>query len=505
MTKEKKQKLVKTVGGGMAPPSVCVKISNKYHIKDVDCVLVDDEWVAHSNKFLRFDSRSQMWRLANKHMLYHGVVAINDGVLQMGYYSPCVYTQCLVKSTFERDNEDASWRANVSDVMSSELFKNNPDYIEIYESDQQTFISKQDAIRLRIKPGRKSVFAFNNQGYNIEECLDFHSKEKLYKESIIPIDNSVKKMSKILGDVTFGVEVETTLGILPRQLCNKLGIVICKDGSINYSPEYTSVKYSGEKGMQALKILFEELEPRTITNESCSLHYHFGNIRTDREFLIALHKLYYNIQGELFLMFPYYKREHYGLKKKNYNQQLPNIISNYNFSQNNYKEFVNIQYNKLYSWTNDGQNACIDFNRKNNNHVKGNQKWNISKRYSICNFVNMMFSQRRTIEMRLHHGTTNKTKALNWFFICLATIKFAEKYSTKILTDQWFEYDLKSILHDIYPNTSTRPIADYLGAYIDNRRKFHEDCFNLGDKLSKAEYSKEQNFTFTHSGLTHII
>lgn len=347
-------------------------------------------------------------------------------------------------------------------------------------------------------------FHFEKQGYNIEECADFVEQKQNYAAFNPIIERSTLRVSKLLGDISFGCESETECGILPHTIKNQLGVVICKDGSIEYSPEYVTVPYSGAKGLQSLKNFFTELETRCTTNHKCSLHYHFGNTRKDREYVLALYKLFHDIQGELFRMLPYYKKYYKGYKKQNYTKPLVNIIPIYDKNGNeSYKSYINKTYMELFKYLNSGLPASADYNRKNHHHSQGNTKWNISTRYSALNFIPMIFSNRETVEFRMLQGTINKTKGLNWFFICLAILKYADKNSTRILTDLYKENTLKEVL-SIYPESSNFQLSEYLYAYYINRVSYHENRIKNGDLLSEREYTDEKDFRFTAMGITDI-
>lgn len=177
-------------------------------------------------------------------------------------------------------------------------------------------------------------------------------------------------------------EIETKLGNLPSYYQSQLGIIICKDGSIGYTPEFVTVPYSGAKGLNSLHKLFTELNKRCTTDHNCSLHYHIGTIRKDREFLIALWILYSHIQNDLHAMLPYYKTNPSGVKSKNYCEFLnKNMFDNYlGDSKLTHQEKVNASYHALYNWILEGTNPSKTFNRKSRKHPNGSQKWNLHSR-----------------------------------------------------------------------------------------------------------------------------
>lgn len=483
---------VTTISGNIISVKDCKKINNQYYQKNVDCVLIGEKWYAKSKIGIKYDNNKKIWCYDKYNYLTCGIIGYENDDFVQGWYTPDIYENCQIRL----DAHHLFWCIS-PDVLPEEHF------VELLGQINRTYISKKFAQAQGIRMNEIGRFTFKDQGYNIEECLDFRQKLNAYAESPLKIEKSTIRRSRLLEGVTFGAEVETTAGIIPIQIQNKLGIVICKDGSIGYTPEYTTVPYSGAKGLQALKSLFIELEKRCQTNDSCSLHYHFGNIRNDREYLLAFYKMFTTVQSELFLMLPYYKREHYNLKNKNYNKFLLNLVPFYSSNEfKSYKSFITHLYRELYTWLNDGVPCGVEYNRKNKLHAAGSAKWNRSRRYFACNFINMIFSDRKTIEFRLSHAVLNSTKGINWFFICLALIKFADKNSSKILTDPSFSYTLKDVF-DVYPNGSLFPMSDYLYAYFQNRKQYHANCKSNGDAMSRNE-CREINYTFTHSGITEL-
>ncbi len=297
--------------------------------------------------------------------------------------------------------------------------------------------------------------------------------------------------------------------MLPSYLTNQLGVIICKDGSINYTPEFVTVVLKGAKGLQTLQNLFMELNKRCTTDYSCSLHYHFGNIRTDREFIVAVYKLYCDVQKDLHAMLPYYKTNPAGIKKedKNYCQFLDKglVLRHLNTSLP-YKEKINSASNAIHTWLLEGNNPCREYNRKNKFHPNGRTKWNLHSRYFSLNFLNMFASPRNTMEFRSHHAVLSPTKALNWFFICAAIIKYAEANSARIIL-QNEPFKLSDVI-DYYGKTFKTPFAigvsEYLNAYVDHRQDFFSRKTMEGDKIVKSDY-EEKDYVFAYKGLSGVF
>ena len=135
------------------------------------------------------------------------------------------------------------------------------------------------------------------------------------------------------------------------------------------------------------------------------------------------------------------------------------------------------------------------YNRKTKVHPNGQNKWNYDSRYYIINFVNMFLSKRNTIEFRLHHSVISPIKNINWFFICVAIIKYAEKNSFKILNSD------RISLNEIINVFEDKEIANYLNAYIDNRKDYFGSCDQEDDCHLDAN---EKDFQFKFGNIDSI-
>lgn len=361
-------KYVDTHFGIKALLTDCKKLNGEYYIKDVDCVCIGDKWYLKTEPYVAYDSETEEWTIDKSGRLIKGVVGVGlDGVFIRGLFSKNKYNNCVVY-----DYTGTNHQCRDYNFLDKNL------YSEVLNQKIMTFTHRNHIDKF--DKGLEK-FNFEKQGYNIEECVDFGEKKQNYANFKTKIENSTLKISKLLGDITFGCESETDRGLFPTTIQNQLGVVICKDGSIGYSPEYVTVPYSGAKGLQSLKNFFLELDKRCSTNYTCSLHYHFGNTRKDREFIIALYKLFHDIQDELFRMLPYYKKYYKGHKKQNYSKSLSNIIPMYDKNgYKNYKEYVNKTYGELFKFLNMNNSPSPDFNRRNHHHANGNTKWNIPTR-----------------------------------------------------------------------------------------------------------------------------
>ena len=126
--------------------------------------------------------------------------------------------------------------------------------------------------------------------------------------------------------------------------------------------------------------------------------------------------------------------------------------------------------------------------------------------YHLVNFNNLVFSNARTWEFRIHNGTFSFTKIVNWLFICIAITTFAEKYSKEIISRK-----LKPSLDDILDGYKTSfgwfNFEDALGSEIAEYRK---DAIKIANKkqdwrATNIEFGEvDKNFKFSNGVIDNI-
>ncbi len=176
-----------------------------------------------------------------------------------------------------------------------------------------------------------------------------------------------------------------------------------------------------------------------------------------------------------------------------------------------YEKYVNDNITKIFYWLSQnmngsGYNPGAECNRKQQTHPVS-QKWNRKNRYHWVNLMNSMFSERNTIEFRLHTPTVNSQKTINWLFICNAIVRYAILNSRTILMS-----NKKISLDDVmeyYGNTFRVPQADflsrYLKAYIQERKEYFAADFKKGNVMSKEEMLTDKQYEFKFENVTHLF
>jgi len=349
-----------------------------------------------------------------------------------------------------------------------------------------------------------------------KESLNYDSKDilehymKNYDENYKPvITPAVEKFSPIIEDLTFGLEFETTKGIIPNNKLSILPLIPLRDGSIE-GLEYVTIPLSGKKGVQAIIDSVIELDKRTEYNNSCSLHYHIGNIPRTPEFILAFYKVISNFQDELFELFPLYKKYNFGVKRKSYSKPFP-----FNLINSQLEPSIDCtneaQLNKNFKVLFDYFAEIIPFEAYNYdldkvlNHPldeRGQAKWNINTRYYAVNFIPLIFGNKKTIEFRIHTPTYNIDKILNFLFINSYLINYTKKNYAEILSNPklLLRKDLNSFISDyiyqskLLSNNDKDTLVQYHIDYVNTRKDFIYNFNTKGDITGNEDLIKFNSF-----------
>lgn len=491
---------VTTVRGDTEYRRNCKHIGGKYYVMERDCFCINGKWYRYDGGNIIFDSERGLWiHKSEGSRLVRGIVGIENGSPVLGYFTPNPYNNVQVYT-----NKYGLQTGLNSDFLEDQGFFEDPAYSTWYCKKELSSadLKKRQAIR----NGR----GFTDRGYNIEENEDdFEKKVENFKNYDLPISTKAKTFAKYLGENTFGAEIEISEGNYPSDLQNRYGVVICRDGSIDGGPELVTIPMSGAKGIQALSNIGDTLYTRGNISLACSFHVHIGNVPTDKLFLTAFWLLCRKIQDELFTMFPGYKTNPSGVKKKNYNQKL-NRIGIYTLqdtSKEAYQAYLVDCYAKMFNFLSEGRMSLDQFDRRTREHPIA-RKWDRKNRYFWSNLMNMFFTHRNTLEFRLHTPTTNPTKMINWLFICVAIVRYAERHAKTIITsdDQISVKQVLNVFRELYPrDKNAKLLGEYLYAYFKERQKSFAKDMEKGDKVSEWDMIQDKDYTFEYEGLTGLV
>lgn len=361
---------IKTHNGKIEYKIHCVLIGKKYYVKDIDCFKRNDSWSIADKMFYDYELKKEV---SSTHGLIEGIVNVNiiDNSFTMGFFTPnisknvdCIYVY--------------GGALKQSICISADIFLKNTNFVESLHDNM--FFSKES---LKINSfsnhfRRTTRYTNLSENYVYEQSDILENVTNSFNKNNMVIEPNIKKLGSVFEDLTFGCEIELSSGKLPERFLYSNGLVLCKDGSINYTPEYVTIPLNGAKGIQSIKNTFLELNKRAITNKDCSLHYHFGNINTSREYIVKLFKTFYMLQNDILKMLPDYKVNWENVKKNDYCAKLPNLVSKY--EGGDYKDYIRTQYIKIEKFIYGGRNPGEDFNRHGNINPWGQHKWNIKTR-----------------------------------------------------------------------------------------------------------------------------
>jgi hypothetical protein len=360
---------VKTVRGGLIKKINTIMYDGQYYSKKEDCVKLGGKYYPLIHPDIAFDEELKEYALRSR--MYHGIVAFEGEEPIYGYFSA-------------NDSENTTCR--ISPKIKSIAIREQiipSSYVECLWSGEYYNPKNYGASEIANIQRVQTINAHTDKGYNIEDnAKEYENKQKSYAAWKPVIPKRIRRYGKLLGNLSFGVENEVTIGSIPPKHQLRHGLVLCRDGSTP-AGEFVSVPMTGPKGVLNICKIGEEMSKRTFTDNSCSYHIHIGTIQTSRVFLLAVYKLVERIQDELFTMLPYYKTFWKNIKRKNYNQKLEPMFPVYKPNQRigKFRDYVRYNYCKLFRFL--ASNDTLPskkYNRKQLRHPVTSGKWNIRSR-----------------------------------------------------------------------------------------------------------------------------
>jgi len=312
-------------------------------------------------------------------------------------------------------------------------------------------------------------YSFAKKYEAVENFNLFKGKQHVVEDIPFPISKYVK--------YTFGLEFETSVGIIPEELCFRDGLIPLRDGSISGN-EYSTVVLSGNKGFNLLYQQLKTLRKYTRFDKECSLHIHLGGFPLIPEKILSLYNLCYALQKELQMVLPKYTfyTSRYKASQKDYCKLLPSAFDTFD---KYYSAFV-------------GRKFLGDLHQGHPNDVERARKWQIHERYYWANLLNLIcYKVNKTMEFRMLRPTYNLEKILFWIYIFNAIMQFAEKHNVTSKA----ALNMEHVLNDIYPTElATKLMYDFykcevcsdvqtsLNDYIGSRLEIEEEFFEK-DKI----------------------
>lgn len=417
----------------------CIRIREQFHEKDVDCFRINGKWISKHFNNIAIDEFTGTYNYITK--LCKGVKKIDFDEQNKCY-----------NVTYGYSSKPQGGSINVYGFKTPLLILNDDYYKELVQ---------------RLKPCRFSDIPYLDGLSNFKEVVPYDANRDNYDLTVSLRKAKLRKYSEeemmnygIISKsfktsenkkYTFGVEIETSDGLLTSEQANelKLNIMTDKDGSV-YSDkgkkyggaEYITGVLQGDSGLRQLKILCRELSKKTLINETCSVHVHLGT-DFDNLFILFMYILGNSIEKDMYsvvsknrLYKPNGQMNDFCKPLKNIN--LKNITPN--MTEDVYNKTIAENFKKVFSWISCGHDESERCNRLTN-HPKG-AKCGYDKetsRYCWINMVPTYFNTRNnksyTIEFRMMGETTNYYKIKNWLLLCMSLVWFVENRRTDILNN----------------------------------------------------------------------
>jgi hypothetical protein len=203
---------------------------------------------------------------------------------------------------------------------------------------------------------------------------------------------------------------------------------------------------------------------------------HLGGFPVEEDKILTLYNLCYSLQEEIGELFPYYvySTSKYKSNGKDYCKRLPQKMNSMEF---------------LYNFLANG-NADWDgsLTRPHPNDPRRDRKWEVHSRYYFVNFINMLFgSNIKTVEFRIHNASTNIDKLVNWLYICMAILNYAENGTPSN------NITLKDVIEFSYSEETSKILIDY----IKIRKDYNKMCQNkYGDVYGYFDLMDDKEMSF---------
>lgn len=281
----------------------------------------------------------------------------------------------------------------------------------------------------------------NERGYSYsfakkyEACQNFNvfaGKQEVLGHTLYALGKYMK--------YSFGLEFETSMGIIPEEVCLRDGLIPLRDGSIS-GIEYSTVVMQGNEGINLLDQQLQTLRKFTFFDKECSLHVHLGGFPLEPDAIFRVYSQCYRLAPELSNILPEYtfRGNEYKKTGKNYCKHLP-AYSNFNRM---YEGLV-------------GRHFFGSFEQPHPADITREHKWNVHTRYYAVNFINLLcYKVNKTIEFRFLRPTYNFDKIRLWLYIFNGILLYAEKGFPKV-------NNLQAILEAVYPEELHQPLREGL-------------------------------------------
>lgn len=307
------------------------------------------------------------------------------------------------------------------------------------------------------------------------------------------ISEAATALHQHLGNLSVGIEFETVSGSIPSIDLLESGLIPLRDGSIA-GIEYATIPLKGVEGAQTLINCINTIDKYVKSDNSCALHYHFGGVPRTEDFIVAFWRVIQQVQHQLYSMNSPYKCLNWGVKRKNYSKPLP-VLQGLSYTKKSSENIaLIIEYLTAGTATYSDYKNSLDNISNHPQDPENRQKWNITNRYSIVNFIPLIFGNKQTVEFRMSDITTNKTHIYNEVYLLSSLILFTIKNMKLILTNETY---LNGLTLDIIVISVNKSQAKYVRNFIDVKESLVSTSVkhntNIVDELSRNSSSVRES------------
>ena len=458
-----------------------------YYFEELDKTYRDD------TGYIIYDHRLNKYVLKKNIDVVKGIIGVNkDGTFEMGSFSTSISS---VRVTTKM--------GHMYVCLSREIFKNSRIYKECLGDGHfyhvSTLRASQFIIPQPCNKNDKYELKYNADDYINNAVKNFNSLNQDYK---CPYPN-IETYGDFIQDYSFGLEFETVKGMIPHDICNYLGLIPVRDGSIA-GFEYVTIPMLGTNGLSKIIDITKELDKRTEYDINCSLHFHIGGIPRTESYILALFKVLCTIEDSMFKLFPFYKKDNMGVKKKCYTKPFPKqktmfLLNNSATTKEAVRKDFSVLFNYLsmnYDYDKYGSKLSNVLNHPSD--PNGNSKWNIKTRYHWVNLIPIIFGNKKTVEFRLHSATTDADRILNFLAICVGILHYTKVNVKYILKSN---KNIPQNINELIVNLGWKNyLRNKLTSYCIDRRKQIEHRFAVNKDIICAENDMQvfwTNFDWT--------
>ena len=289
-------KTVKSITGKTLNRENAIRIREKYHEKNVDCVRINDKWISIHFNNVAFDEALQQFNFSSR--LHPVLVSSSADYKQNAVgFSSEIYGEPF--NLFDKET------SNVFYALSEKVYKE----LDLKKCKNSGFLFPKG-----ISPFNK-VLKYNRESHDFHYAVSLENARKagIPEEKIESFGLQSSTFRKTGGmDFTFGVEAETCGGVISKTLANgKLNIDYIYDGSVYSNDgnkygggEIVTGVLIGDAGVNHLKTVLNLAQEHCQVNPSCGMHIHIGGFKPTDEEVVNAYMLGSYIQEDLFAYLP---------------------------------------------------------------------------------------------------------------------------------------------------------------------------------------------------------